>query len=130
MSLFRPNLDEWFGRIFAWSPLVSNWMTASGATVEETDEAVLVKADAPGFEPADFDIQVSEDTLTIMAEHKVEGKEKEKTPTIERRLERALTLPSKVDPEKVEAKYHHGVLELRLVRTEPIKHRKIEVKAA
>jgi HSP20 family protein len=131
LGLFRPDLDDLFGRILArWEPLFGDgWLSDRyGLSIEETDEAVLVRADAPGFEPTDFDVRVDDDVLTIVAERKTTEAEG-KHPIIERRLEREFTLPAKVDPEKVEAKYHNGVLELRLIRTEPKKHHKIEVKA-
>jgi len=129
-SLFRNELDEWFNRFFAGWPTMAEdgWVAVSGMEVKETNEAVLVRTDAPGFEPNEFNIEVSGHTLTITAEHKVEGTEKE--PTIERSLRRYVTLPAAVEPEKVEAKYRHGVLELSLAKTEPTKHRKVEVKAA
>jgi len=130
LSLFRSDLDEMFDRFFARWPAVfeEGWLAMSGMEVKETDEAMSVRTDAPGFEPGEFNIEVSGDTLTITAEHKVEGDEK--TPTIERSLRRIVRLPATVDSERVEAKYRHGVLELSLAKTEPTKHRKVEVKAA
>lgn len=128
MSLVRSDLDELFDRFFSrWAPLFEGGVSEYGLAVEEKDDTVLVRADAPGFEPADFDIQVSEDTMTIVAERKKMAKEGE-TPTIERRLERRFTLPARVDPGKVEAIYRNGVLEVRLVRAEPVKYRKVAVK--
>jgi HSP20 family protein len=105
----------------------NGWMDGYGADFEETDEMVLIRSDAPGFEPEDFDIQVLGSTLKIAAKRKVDGKDN--TPTIARQLERVMTLPEGVDPEKIEAHYHQGVLELRLPKTEKAKARKIEVKA-
>ncbi len=130
LNLFPSNLDEMFDRFFARWPIVgeAEWLEMSGIEVKETPEAVLVRIDAPGFEPADFNIEVSGDTLTVTAERKVEGEEK--TPTIERSMRRYVMLPAAVDPAKVEAKYRNGVLELTLARTEPTKVRKVEVKTA
>src|SRR5207253_6272029 len=49
--------------------------------VDETDQEVVVRAEAPGFEPGEFDVDVRGDMLTIRAEHKEEeGKEKEGAP--------------------------------------------------
>jgi HSP20 family protein len=130
LSPFRTALDEWFDRVFArWPALFEDgWMTDYGLNVEETDEAVIVRTDAAGFEPADFNIEVRGDMLNIAAERKVEAAGKD--PTVERSLRRTMTLPAAVDAEKVEAKYHNGVLELRLPKAEPTRTRKIEVKAA
>ena len=128
LGLFRGEMEAWFDRLFGRMPMLFEEGWLNGLEIEETPEAVLVHMDAPGFEPADFDISVTGDTLTVAAERKVEGKEKE--PTIERSLRRSVTLPAPVNAEKVEAKYRHGVLELRLPRTEPVKTRKVEVVSA
>src|SRR5262245_25842281 len=65
-----------------------------GLDVEETDDAVVVRADAPGFEPGDFDIQVRVDRLVMRAAHKAEG-EKERGAREWRRQEfyQAVSLP-------------------------------------
>jgi len=100
--------------------------------VEEADKEVVVRAEAPGFEPKDFDIHISGNTLTIKAEHKEEAEEKE---TGYRRWEqrygqfqRSLPLSTDVNTDKVEARYHSGVLEVHLPRTEPSPRKRIEVK--
>jgi HSP20 family protein len=103
-------------------------MAGTGLDVEETDDEVIVRADAPGFGPGDIDVQVSDNTLKVAAERKAEGKGKGLN--VERRLFRTVTLPAGVDPGRVEATYRHGVLELRLPKTEQAKWRKIEVKAS
>jgi HSP20 family protein len=129
LSLFRSELEEMFDRFFARWPTVieEGWMALSGVEVKESDETILIRTDAPGFDLGDFAIEVSGDTLTIAAEHTVEGAEKK--PTIERSLRRVVTLPAAVDPERVEARYRNGVLEISLPRAEPARHRKIEVTA-
>jgi len=85
---------------------------------------VLVRADAPGFEAGDFDVQVANDVLTIKAERK-----EEKDGQVERQLYRTLTLPAGVRADDVEARYRNGVLELRLPRAEEAAGKRIEVKA-
>jgi len=129
LSPFRTALDDWFNEVFGrWPILIEEGVLADcGLDVEETDEAVIVRTDAPGFEPPDFNIEVRGEVLRIVAERKVAAEGKE--PTVERSLRRMMTLPAAVVSEKVEAKYHHGVLELHLPKAEPIKAQKIEVKA-
>jgi HSP20 family protein len=128
LSPFRTAFDEWFDKVFGrWPVLFEEGVLADyGLEVEETDEAVTVRTDAPGFEPADFNIEVRGDVLRIAAERKVAAEGKE--PLVERSMRRAMTLPAAVVPEKVEAKYKNGVLELHLPKAEPTKARKVEVK--
>src|SRR5205823_12857255 len=101
--------------------------------LQESDRDILVRAEAPGFEPKDFDIQVHGNVLTIRAEHRQESEEKQgEGRTWEQhygRMHRSIMLPATVDPEKVEAHYRNGILELRLPRTEEAQRKRIEVKA-
>lgn len=128
MCTFRTAVDELFDRFFSrWPILEEGWLTGPAMNIEETDEAVVVRADTPGFEPAEFNIEVRGDVLKVVAEHKEAAKEE--APEVVRRLHREVTLPAAVDAEKVEAKYRRGVLEIRLPKAEPTRTRKIEVKA-
>jgi HSP20 family protein len=133
---FREEMDSLFNRFFGnWPPsweergfLEGMW----GMDVEEADNEIIVRAEAPGFEPKDFEIHISGNTLTIQAEHKEEKEQKEEGfRGWERRygrFRRSMPLSTAVDADKVEARYHSGVLEVHLPRTEPSPRRRIEVK--
>jgi HSP20 family protein len=123
----RAEFDELFDRFFAgWPAPLSEegWGRGWGLEVKEEGKDVFVKADAPGFEAGDFDVQVSGDVLTIKAERK-EGDGN----NVERRLFRSLTLPAGVLADEVDARYRNGVLELRFPRSEEVVGKRIEVKA-
>jgi HSP20 family protein len=132
----REEMDAVFDRFFSRWPGPSEWGLASqwfwDVDVEDTDKEIVVRAEAPGFEAKDFDIQVSGNTLTIRAEHKVEAEgEQEGHRYTERRYgryQRSIPLPAPVEAEKAAAHYRNGVLELRLPRTEEAQRRRIEVK--
>jgi HSP20 family protein len=134
LSRLRDEVDAMFDRFFFGRPALWEGEGWPGrfwdVDVQDTDKEILVRAEAPGFEPQEFDIHVSGNTLTIRAEHRQEGQEMEGHPWERRysRLERAITLPAAVDADKVEAHYRHGVLELRLPRAEEARRRRIEVK--
>ena len=127
LSMFRTEFDSLFDRLFGPMPAFDHGWAGWGLDLDETDDEVLVKVDAPGFEPGDFDVQVSGDTLRVSAERKVERKGNGKG-TYDRRFERYVTLPAGVDPAKVEATYRNGVLELTLPKTEQAKWKRIPVK--
>ncbi|MCE9532716.1 MAG: Hsp20/alpha crystallin family protein [Planctomycetes bacterium] len=97
-----------------------------GNTLRELDTEFVLTLDAPGFEVNEFDIVADEENVTVKAEHSVTEGETTRT---ERSLHRQFTLPSFIDPNKVEAKYRNGVLELRLAKAAPTS-RKIDVKLA
>src|SRR5437899_2269499 len=124
LDRLRDEMEQMFDRYFGGWPALfeGGWGRERfwDVNMDETDKEVVVRAEAPGFEPGEFDVDVRGDMLTIRAEHKEqEGKEKEETPRQwgYRRFERSFTLPAAVDANKVEARYRNGVLEVHLPRT-------------
>lgn len=92
--------------------------------VEETDEALVVTAELPGFETDDMDLRVNEQTLHIQAERE-EEEEAEEGEYVRRERHRAsvtrsVALPEAVETEGIEASYDNGVLTVRLPKSEPV----------
>jgi HSP20 family protein len=102
-----------------------------GLDVEDEDSAVIVRAEAPGFEAGDFDIRVSDNRLILHASRKVESKEKEGKAREYREQEcyESVTLPAGIDKDKVEAKYHNGILTVTLAKSAEGKAKRITVKS-
>jgi HSP20 family protein len=100
-----------------------------GLEVKEVGKEVVVRAEVPGFEAADLDVELRNNRLLITAEKKREAKEKEKGyEYAERRYERFVELPVEIEPAKVEATYRNGVLEVHLPKTEEAKGWHVPVK--
>ncbi|MCK7553879.1 Hsp20/alpha crystallin family protein [Chitinophaga sedimenti] len=84
---------------------------------------------APGFDKADFKLNLDKQVLTISVDKKTEQKEEtEKQIRREfstRSFKRSFTLDENVDAEKINAKYENGVLKVTLpkkeVKQEPAK---------
>ena len=97
--------------------------------LREDDNNVLVRAEAPGFEAGDFDIQVRGDQLTLRATRQSEKSEKEGEFREWRQHDyyESVTLPTEVDANKVKAHYRHGILSLTLPKTEETRVHKINV---
>ncbi len=107
-----------FDRMFAHSALAE-------FKTDITDEGdhYLFKADLPGFEKKDINIDISGDTLTIGAERHSEYEEKDKKGKFihaERsygKFSRQFDV-SGVDTDAIKAKYENGVLSLELPKKE------------
>jgi HSP20 family protein len=133
LALLRREFDSFFDDFFTrWpAPMTTGW-GGWGVDMEDAGKEVIVRAEAPGFEPSEFDVQLCGDQLCIRAEHKEEGKEGEgEGQAVSRRYgvyERRLTLPAGVEADKVEARYRNGVLEVHLPKTPDAVGRKIQVK--
>jgi HSP20 family protein len=117
--------DRWFGH---W-PMPAEW--GWDVDVEETENEIRVRAEIPGFEAKEIDVQVTGNILTVRAERETAAEEQEGgVRSWERRhsrFQRSFTLPAPVDADKVVAKYRNGVLELQLPRTEAAQRKRIEV---
>lgn len=92
--------------------------------IKETDKSYRLDVVAPGFEKADFVINIDKDILTISAEKKDEVKnEGEKEIRKEYSypsFKRSFTLDEKIDVSAIEAKYVNGVLTLNLPKKETV----------
>jgi HSP20 family protein len=120
----RGSTDEsaWFSG--AWSPPVD---------IYETDDALVLKAELPGFSKDDINIEMKEHTLVIKGERKREDELKEgsyhRTERVYGAFQRSFLLPTTVDQEKVKASYKDGVLELRLPKVQAAQPKRIAVTA-
>jgi HSP20 family protein len=107
------------------------WLPAMDL-VESGDEFVL-RADLPGLDEKDVNIELEDNVLTISGERKSEHEERtEGYYRLERAsgsFSRSLTLPEGVDPEKVQARFERGVLEVRIPKPEQRKPRKVTISA-
>jgi HSP20 family protein len=132
-SLIRSEFDQLFDRFYQdfFAPLSTpgGFPRLWELDWEDTDKEVIVRAEAPGFEVGDFDVQVSGNWLTIRAERKQTKKNGNGQKTAERLFQRSLTLPPGVDPDKVEARYHSGVLELHFAKLPEAMGKRITVKS-
>jgi len=95
--------------------------------------AVYVTSELPGMNPAEIDISVRGDNLVLKGERKTEADAGEVSyHRRERRsgtFNRVLTLPDRVNAEKVTAEYKNGMLKITLPKQEEAKPKQIEVKA-
>jgi HSP20 family protein len=97
--------------------------------LKETEKELVVRAEVPGFEPADVNVELRNSRLFIKAEKKHETEKKTNGfEYAERRYERVVELPVEVAAAKVEATYRNGVLEVHLPKTEETTGRRIPVK--
>jgi HSP20 family protein len=104
----------------------SHW----GLDVQERDDAIMIQADAPGFEAGDFDIEVRGVNLVLCACQSEEKTQDEEGYHWEKReFYRSIPLPAHVDAEHIDAQYRNGILSLKIPKSEQAKSRKIEVKS-
>jgi HSP20 family protein len=102
--------------------------------VSENENEFVVKGALPGVKPDEVQITILGDTVTIRGETKADEEKKgERWHLRERRhgsFQRSLSLGTPVDSDKAQAQFEHGVLTLRLPKSEAAKPRQIKVGGA
>lgn len=100
--------------------------------IDETDTHYVVNFDLPGLKKDEINIEVRDNQLIVSGERKRERKEEARGRWGQERyygsFTRSFTLPSSVDPNKVEANYENGVLQIALPKTEVTKGKQIPIK--
>lgn len=99
--------------------------------VIETGDNFVVKAAVPGIDPANVDISVEDDVLSIKGEFE-QNEETNEDNYLRRELRfgsfaRTLRLPPTVDAEHAQAKFEHGVLTLTLPKKPEARARSIKI---
>ncbi len=99
--------------------------------VIDQDDQVLIRAELPGIDKKDVEISVTDETVSIKGKSRHVEKE-EKGDYYRREIsqgsyERVLAIPANVDSSKAKAKFHDGMLELSLPKTEKSNRTKVTV---
>jgi HSP20 family protein len=123
--------NRFFGEVHPFWGAEGEWLPS--IDVSETDGEISVRAELPGLEAKDIDLDISGDVLSIKGEKK--GKEETKKENYYTResycgsFQRSIRLPAEVQSNKVEANFKNGVLDIRLPKSEKTHSKKIEIKS-
>jgi HSP20 family protein len=125
-QLFRSSFPDFGDDILtsgAWAPAVD---------IYETPEAVEMTFDIPGVNQNDIKVNIENNLLTVSGERKFEHEDRrESYHRIERNygaFQRSFTIPSTVDPNRINAEFENGVLRLTLQKRPETQPRAIEIK--
>ena len=105
----------------SWAPVVD---------VLETEADVIVRADLPGLQKDAIDIEVTSEQLSIRGERKIAESDTDKYVRMERPygpFQRTFSIGVPVQPDKVQATYKDGILEIIIPKTEEVKPKKITI---
>jgi HSP20 family protein len=108
--------------------VVSGWIPPMDL-VESADHYVL-RADLPGVREEDVTVQLEDDVLTIAGQRLAEHEPQQGYYRLERAFgafSRSLALPDGTDPNHVQPRFDHGVLEVRIPKPEQTRPRKVQI---
>lgn len=132
LDRMRREMDALFGGIPGTAGIRS---VASGTypaiNIGSAPDRVDVYCFSAGLDPKSIDITLQQNLLSISGERKDDAPDEVHLYRRERfsgAFRRVITLPDDVDPDRVEASYRDGVLQITIQRREEVKPRRIEVK--
>ena len=110
-----------------WTPAVE---------LQETDNELVLKAEIPGLDANDLDVEVCEDRVSISGEHREEEKTEDKEKNYFRsefhygKFERVIPLPMHIKTDEIKSDFKHGILTLTMLKLkdEPKKAVKVQLK--
>lgn len=116
---FETDLTDLFGRAG------EGWSARDGRLVPsmeilKTDGDIVVRMELPGVDPDSMDVTLQDRTLRVRAERRVSNEEDAlHREFVQGTFERAVVLPSEIDPDKLSARYEAGILEVRIPYSAP-----------
>lgn len=129
----RRELDQMLDRFF-WGDAATMAAWTPSIDVRETEDEIIVSAELPGMKREDVKLTVEDGRLCISGEKRQEnenGSRQGEYHVVERsygRFERSFALPRSVDPEKINASFKDGILDVHLTKTATAKPKQIAIK--
>lgn len=132
-DVFRPFLDSFFGSDWGGRMAGMDLLRTPNADVIETKDEIRVAVELPGMNPADVEVTLENNVLTISGEKQEERREEDRESRwhlSERRYGRfscSFVLPRDVEQDAIQAHFENGVLNVSIPKSEKVKPRRIEI---
>jgi HSP20 family protein len=128
LAQFRANFDRMLDQVWQgdWDEV---WNNGWGCDVKDAETEVVVRAEAPGFEPDEINVRLSGNRLVLEAEHKTERDDGNGHYSSYGKFYRSMNVPAGIEADKIEANYKNGVLEVHLPKGEAARAKRIAVTA-
>lgn len=136
ITKFKRDIDRLFSRLWDDFGIRLTPSTVGGMphfSMSETEDFLVIQAELPGVDPADLEVSISDDLLTIRGKSREERLEQEADSyRTEKRygfFSRSLRLPCKILADEAKATYKSGILRIALpkCKVEPPREVKIHI---
>jgi len=133
MTTLRRQLDKMFDELANVNPKPQmTWKPA--VELQDTEDSIILRAEIPGVEGKDLDIQVTREAVAISGEHHYEKKAEQnghfRTEFRYGKFQRAIALPVAVQNDRVQAEFKDGILTLTLPKVAEARHKVVKVNLA
>jgi len=132
---FRRLEQEFEELLTGWAPWTGGIRSLPAGTypaiiIGSNPDSVTVYVFAPGIDPKSLEVSLQESVLYVSGRRDIPTDQNANYYRQERfrgSFRRVISLPEDVDPDKVEANYRDGILQVTVQRRESAKPRKIEI---
>ena len=130
IETLRNQFDELFDELRGGSrESEMTWMPA--VELQDAETNLILRAQVPGIEAKDLDIQVTRDAVFMAGEHRYENKAEEKgyfrSEFRYGKFQRRIALPVHVQNDRVQAEFKNGILTLTLPKVQEAQRRVVKI---
>jgi len=134
IDVFRKNMTKLFDDFFnieTTGLFETSWVPA--VDVEEDEKNIVVKADIPGIDEKDLNVQLENNILSISGEKKEEkrSENKDKKQIVTERsygsFRRSIGLPEGIKPDRIKAEFKKGVLSIVIPKEKTVESKKVTI---
>lgn len=130
IETLRRQFDQLFDEL-AGGNRESQMTWAPSVELQDTESSLILRAQIPGVEAKDLDVQVTRDAIAISGEHRYENQGNEKgyfrSEFRYGKFQRIIPLPVQVKNDQVQADFKNGILTLTLPKVEAAQRRVVKI---
>jgi len=123
--------DEFYYPLNMSDSDLGSWKWSPKADIYEKDDGIVIKAELPGVDKNDVEIDLNDRILKIKGERKSDSEIKDENyyrkETAFGKFERAFTLPVDVNSDQIKAEYKDGLLKVEISKPEGQKPKQISI---
>lgn len=133
MMLLRDAMEHAFqeGIMRPASSLLPTGRNGIPIDISEQENTYVVRASLPGVRPENTEVTIEGDTVTIQASTTDEERREGQSYLVRERrtgsFRRTITLPTTINPERASASFDHGILTIRLPKSEHAQPRRLSI---
>ncbi|GAX41892.1 heat shock protein Hsp20 [Tolypothrix sp. NIES-4075] len=133
METLRHQMDKMFDELAGYNREVTKtWSPA--VELEDTNDQLILRAEVPGLEGKDLDIQVAREAVSIAGETRYENKASERGYLRSEfrygKFQRTIPLPAAIKNDQVQAEFKNGILTLTMPKAEEAKNKVVKINLA
>lgn len=134
METLRHQMDKMFDEMAGLNREMTTKSWSPAVELEDTNDHIILRAEVPGLEGKDLDIQVAREAVSIAGETRYENKAEERGYLRSEfrygKFQRTIPLPAAIKNDQVQAEFKNGILILTMPKAEEAKNKVVKINLA